>query len=268
MRTIVTIIDDDAERTCSDQTSLGQDASDFESAEAGTPFAFNVIAKACNGNDQVDGGDFIQVEARKVGDTKVPYRFNAPLTANLCEDFDDGSYECKVNATVSGKYWLDVYQIIPGGLRGYYYTDNYLTEDLLDIVRTDAVVNFTLGTGPVTPFGRDFVSVRWEGYVMPAISETFTFWLDVDDHCRLYVDGVLLIDNWLTAPPSELLRAKLELVAFEPHQIVLEYRDVVGNATARLLWSSPSTPLAAIPSSSLFYKVNIQSIATTLSCID
>lgn len=236
---------------------MGHNNRDLGFAEAGTPFEFSVHAKTCAGEHQVVGGDEIKVEAHKVGAENVPYGFDAPVTVGKCDDADDGSYACDVNATISGHYELDVYQLIPGGLKGYYYTDNYLSKERLDIVRTDAVVNFTWGTGAVTTFGRDFVSVRWEGYVRPSASETYTFWLDVDDHARLWVDGILLIDSWAFSPTSGMLHVNHDLAAYETHQLVLEYREILGNATSRLLWSSKSTPLAAIPSSCLFYKVNM-----------
>ena len=123
--------------------------------------------------------------------------------------------------------------------------------------------------GAVTTFGRDFVSVRWEGYVMPSFSETYTFWLDVDDHVRLWIDGILLIDSWAissVSTGSNLLHAEHDLTALHAHEVIMEYREISGNATARLLWSSASTQLTAIPSSSLYYKVSFSLMLSSLSC--
>ncbi|KAL7553689.1 hypothetical protein ACHAWF_017014 [Thalassiosira exigua] len=257
-RTIVTIIDDDEQKTCSNQTTLGHSKRDLGYAEAGIPVEFDIFAKTCAGQSQETGGDTMRIEAHKVGADMVPFGFDAPMAVDNCIDSDDGSYGCNVNLTTAGLYKLDVYQLVPGGLKGSYYTDNFLSNDRLDLVRTDAVVNFTWGTGAVTTFGRDFVSIRWEGYVQPIFSELYTFWLDIDDHARLWVDGILLIDYWAFAPPSGVLKAEHKLNALEPTEVVLEYRDVLGNATARLLWSSASTPRTAIPSSSLLYKEPIR----------
>ena len=256
-RTIVTIIDDDEDKACSDETTLGHSKRDLGFTQAGNPFKFNVFAKTCAGNNQEISEDAFQVEARKVGAENVPYEFDAPVTMGKCDDLDNGVYSCDANITASGNYKLDVFQLIPGGLKGYYYTDSYLSDERLGMVRTDAVVNFTWGLGAVTTFGLDFVSVRWEGYVRPSFSETYTFWLDIDDHARFWVDGILLIDSWVFPPASGLLHAEYNLTAHGTHELVLEYRDILGNATARLLWSSANTPLTAIPSDSLFYKVRI-----------
>ncbi len=256
-RTIVTIIDDDEHRTCSDKSFLGHSRRDLGSVKAGATHKLNVIAKKCNGNVQTIGGDVMQVEARVIRDESIPRGFEAPVSVGICYDSNDGTYACVVNATVSGSYELNVYQLVPGGLKGYYYTDNYLSDERLNIIRTDAVVNFTWGEGAITTFGRDYVSVRWEGYVMPAHSETYTFWLDADDHARLWVDGILLIDSWTFTSTSTTLHAEHSLTATKAHEVVMEYREIDDNATARLLWSSKSTGITAIPSSSLFYKVGM-----------
>ena len=256
-RTIVTIIDDDEHRTCSDKSFLGHGSRDLGSVEAGTPHKLNVIAKKCNGIVQTIGGDVMQVEARMVRDETIPRRFDAPVTVGSCHDSDDGTYACVVTATMSGSYELDVYQLVPGGLKGYYYTDNYLSDERLNIIRTDAVVNFTWQEGAITTFGRDYVSARWEGYVMPSFSEPYTFWVDADDLARLWVDGILLIDSWTFPSTSTMLHAEHNLTATKAHEVIMEYREIVGNATARLLWSSTSTGITAIPSSALFYKVSM-----------
>jgi len=259
-RTIVTIIDDDEDRTCSNKTTiLGHNNNNhLGSVEAGTHLQFSLSAKTCGDEDQTIGGDTFRLEAHRIEANNVPLGFDTSVTIGSCDDLDNGTYEYQVNATSSGNYELDVHQLIPGGLKGYYYTDNYLSDERLDIVRVDSVVNHTWAMGAVTTFGRDFVSVRWEGYVMPSFSETYTFWLDIDDHVRLWVDGTLLIDSWAfssASSVSNLLHAEHDLMALHAHEVIMEYREISGNATARLLWSSASNPLTAIPSSSLYYKV-------------
>ena len=217
---------------------------------AGESFQFDLTARTCAGDPSAKGDDLFKVVAHRLVSGESTVDATGDCTHSL-----ENVYTCQVNATTSGNYGLDVYHLIPGGLKGSYFTDNDLDDSRLDVIRTDAVVNFTWGTGPVTRFGRDFVSVRWEGYVRPKHSETYTFWLDADDHVRLWIDGHLLIDWWTFPRSSSMLRAEYDLRELETHEIVLEYREILGNATARLLWSSKSTPIATIPSSSLFYKV-------------
>jgi len=222
---------------------------------AGTSFRFDLFANTCSGDASTGDDDMFKVIARKLVSEESPLETDMVDAIGHCVHSLENAYACEINATTSGNYELDVYLLIPGGLKGFYFTDNVLDNSRLDMIRTDAVVNFTWGTGPVTTFGRDFVSVRWEGYVRPMHTETYTFWLDVDDHARLWIDGHLLIDWWTFPLSSSMLHAEHNLTEFETHEIILEYRDILGNATARLMWSSESTPIATIPSSSLFYKV-------------
>jgi hypothetical protein len=257
-RTIVTIIDDDADRTCSHnvETNLGANGQQPDIGLAGYSLQFNLFAKSCAGDVSMEGADMFKVVARKLTSEESYVGADTVNAIGGCAHSIENAYVCAVNATTSGNYKVDIYHIIPGGLRGYYFSDNFLDNTRLGMVRTDASVNFTWGTGPVTTFGRDFVSVRWEGYLRPTHSETYTFWLDIDDHARLWIDGNLLIDWWSFSPALSMLHAKHTLTAFELYDIILEYRDILGNATARLLWSSESTPITTIPSSSLFYKVS------------
>jgi len=246
--------------TCSGNVEANLNANDRQSnvGVAGALFQFDLSANTCSGDASAEGNDIFKVVARKLTSGDGLLEIDEVNAVGNCGHSLENVYTCQVNATTSGNYELDVYHLIPGGLKGLYYTDNVLDDSRLDMIRTDAVVNFTWGTGPVTTFGRDFVSVRWEGYVRPTHSETYTFWIDVDDHARMWIDGQLLIDWWTFPHVSSMLHAEHDLSAFETHEIILEYRDILGNATARLLWSSESTPITAIPSSSLFYKEPIR----------
>lgn len=252
----MTIIDDDEHKTCSNMTTLRHEGLDLGYAIAGsTPLKFKVFTKSCAGNDQTTGGDMFKVLATEIDAETSMQGFNNPAITSDVLDMDDGIYEFTVNSTVTGTFDLIIYQLVQGGLKGHYFTDESLSDNRLHTVRIDSVVNFTWGTGPLTTYGIDSVSVRWEGFVQPRFSETYTFWLDIDDHARLWIDGILLIDWWSFPPSNDLLNVEYDLIAFETHHIVLEYRDISFSATARLLWSSENTPIEVIPSSSLFYKV-------------
>ena len=43
--------------------------------------------------------------------------------------------------------------------------------------------------------GSDFVSIRWTGLVKANWKRTI-FKVHADDHARLWVDGILLLDHW------------------------------------------------------------------------
>jgi len=120
------------------------------------------------------------------------------------------------------------------------------------VKRIDASINFDWSLGP--PDGvnvnRDNFSVRWTGFVTPRFSEAYTFYTLADDGVRVWVDDVLLIDDWtsLSLPEST---GSVVLSAGKAHKLRVEYYDMIMHARVRLSWSSPSEPKATVPSSVL-----------------
>ena len=221
------------------------------------PLSVNVTAVSCSGKPQSKGGDKFRLEAHRLGVGDGGAAGSVAAVVGPCEDRNDGTYRCSVNATRTGKYDLRVRMLVPGGLEGRYHDDTFLERPTL--ARTDAVVNFTWGTGPVTRTGRDHVSVRWEGYVRPERTGLHTFEVEADDHARLFVDGFLLVDSWSFDGPRSDARADHGLEADEFHPVVLEYRELGGEAAARLLWSSErSASTEVILTTSLYYGQDVR----------
>ena len=63
---------------------------------------------------------------------------------------------------------------------------------------------------------------------------------------RLWIDGVLVIDNWTDHSPIDN-SVTIPMVAGQKYLIVMEYYESTGGATAKLTWSGPSQPKAALP---------------------
>lgn len=139
------------------------------------------------------------------------------------------------------------------GLRGEYYDNHDFTA--LRMMRTDPSVNFTWGTGGETGMGVDTFSVRWTGRIQAAATETYTLYTQSDDGVRLWVNGVLLINDW-TSHPTKENRGSIALAAGQSYDVKLEYFEGGGSAVVRLLWESPSTPKAVIPRERLFLPPN------------
>ena len=88
----------------------------------------------------------------------------------------------------------------------------------------------------------------WDSF---PFSETYTFATTTDDGSRLWVDGKLIVDKWVNQGPTEWA-GKIALKAGQKYAIKMEYYQRGGGASAKLLWSSPSTPKAIIPRMMLF----------------
>lgn len=136
------------------------------------------------------------------------------------------------------------------GLLAKYYIDRNLVN--LRLERTDETVDFNWGGGsPDGIIPADNFSVRWTGKVESRFTETFTFRTVSDDGVRLWVNGVLLIDQWNDHAPTAHT-GTIALVAGQQYDLVMEFFEGGGGAVAQLAWSSPSQPLQVIPKSQLY----------------
>ncbi len=72
---------------------------------------------------------------------------------------------------------------------------------------------------------------------------------------RLWVNGQLLIDNWVDQAATTK-SGSIALKAQQLYNIRMEYYENGGNASAQLQWSSPSTAQAVIPQSQLNFYTN------------
>ena len=136
------------------------------------------------------------------------------------------------------------------GLRATYWDNKDLTA--FKLARTDAAVDFDWGTGaPAAGVSTNTFSVRWTGVIQPRYSETYTLYTISDDGVRVWVDGVLLINNWTNHVATEN-SATVMLEPWRRHTIRVEYYDDQGSARIQLLWSSASQPKQVVPATQLY----------------
>jgi hypothetical protein len=141
------------------------------------------------------------------------------------------------------------------GLRADYFNDpgdgnHFITPAL---TRTDATVNFNWGAAsPATGVNIDNFSVRWTGQVQAPVSGAFTFATTADDGVRLWVNGQLVIDNWVDQSATTRTSAAITLVAGTKYDVRMEYYEHGGDAVAELLWAYPGQAQIAIPKSQLY----------------
>jgi glucose/arabinose dehydrogenase len=167
---------------------------------------------------------------------------------------DGGAATHDITTPATPATYTAVYRADTGGqgtgLTATYYNNNNFTGTT--VTRLDPMIDFAWGNGAPAPgIAADTFSVRWEGRVRADHSETYTFTTRADDGVRLWVDGQLLINNWPARWPLER-SASIALVGGREYDIVMEYYENYATARASLLWSSPSTPRAVVPTSHLF----------------
>lgn len=142
------------------------------------------------------------------------------------------------------------------GLNATYYAGADYADNNLRLYRLDASVDFTwlwwwapVSPDPTVP---ENFSARWTGKVKPAYTQTYTFYTTADDGVRLWVDDVLLIDQWHGVYGATQYSATISLTANVQYPIKLEFYDGGYDARIRLEWSSASQPRQVIPAARLF----------------
>lgn len=136
------------------------------------------------------------------------------------------------------------------GLSGYYFNNTKLTGT--SVSRTDGAVDFSWGsTAPISGVAADNYSVRWQGRVEAPTTGAYTFYTTSDDGVRLWVNNVLLVDNWTNHSAVEN-SGTINLNGGQKYSIKMEYYEAAGLSTAKLAWSGPSISKTVIPSANLY----------------
>jgi beta-glucosidase len=130
------------------------------------------------------------------------------------------------------------------GLKGEYFANMDLAGKPV-ITRTDPQVDFNWGTGsPDRKVPADSFSVRWTGKMTAPKTGEYRVGATVNNGCRLWVDDVLVVDDWKDAGPRTLMK-ELRMRAGKSYSLKLEFFERVGEAEARLVWVMPGTDLQA-----------------------
>lgn len=136
------------------------------------------------------------------------------------------------------------------GLWGEYHTGPGFTG--LALTRVDPTIDFLWGTGSPDPtIGADQFSVRWSGRLQARHAGIHTLHTLSDGGVRLWLGGRLLIDHWESHPGAEDQQS-VTLSPGQYYDLMMEYYDDKGAATARLLWTEPGGTREVIPQSQLY----------------
>ncbi len=136
------------------------------------------------------------------------------------------------------------------GLIGEYYHGSASDAwDDLVMERLDPTVNFSWGEGSPEPgvVNVDNFKVRWTGEVEIPGTGTYTFHTQTDDGVRLWVNDVLVLENW-TDHGSTLDSGDIDLKGGQRYPIKLEWYENGGGAICQLSWEGPTISRQIIPS--------------------
>ena len=128
-------------------------------------------------------------------------------------------------------------------------------------------INYDWGTGSPAPgINADHFCVKWylNNYDFGNQDE-YTFYIMADDGFRLYIDGNLVLDKWVSQSPTLYSVTAMDMSGV--HNVRLEYFENGGGAVARMSWQ-PGTGMigryydqtisktGALPSNPVLYRVD------------
>jgi hypothetical protein len=134
------------------------------------------------------------------------------------------------------------------GLQATYYPTVTLTGT--PVVQVDPVINIT--SAPLGPLKGDNWSVRWQGYVQAEYSEDYTFFINMNDGARLWINDVQVINQWKGHSVHTEYSVTVPLVAGQKVPIRMEFYKGPSAGVAQLKWSGTSTPKQIVPQSQLY----------------
>ncbi|MDZ4289777.1 MAG: DUF1800 family protein, partial [Prosthecobacter sp.] len=96
-------------------------------------------------------------------------------------------------------------------------------------------------------------SVRWTGQILPQYSETYNFDIRSDDSVRLWINGQLIIDNWVAQSLTDAVNS-VNLVGGILYDIKIEYFNNTSSTApqTRLYWWSTGQVKQIVPQNRLF----------------
>jgi beta-glucosidase len=162
---------------------------------------------------------------------------------NLVGDNVEVKYACGCSRTNTG------YVVIPSealsciadgkkqhGLKGEYF-NNVTFQGAPAFTRIDPQINFrwTLFSPDPEKLTYDFYSVRWTGKLTAPETGNIKIGIDGNDGYRLYIDGILLIDNWIKRTRNTRL-ADFYFEKKREYDLRIEFYEPVGNAWFSLVW--------------------------------
>ncbi|MFC2046067.1 PA14 domain-containing protein [Chloroflexota bacterium] len=128
------------------------------------------------------------------------------------------------------------------------YFDNPDVSGAPAVLRNEVAIVHNWGTGsPAPSVPNDNFSVRWTRTAFAEAGE-YILQVDVEGGVRVWVDGTMLLDSWVSEG-ARSLTAESGPVAEGNHDVRVEYFKQTGNGAIRVLWSlkqEPGPPTAVI----------------------
>jgi len=144
-----------------------------------------------------------------------------------------------------GEVWSFTTRDAGGGAKAEYFDGIDLTGDPV-LTQIEGSIDHSWGSGEIAAGLVDSVSARWRANLQVPFTETYRLITTSDDGVRLWLDGLMVIDNWTDHGTTDNT-AMAEMVAGQIYSIRMEWYESGGGAVAQLSWASPSLPRQIVP---------------------
>jgi beta-glucosidase len=127
------------------------------------------------------------------------------------------------------------------GLKGEYF-DNATFSGRPIQTQVDSHIDFDWrNSAPSVGFSTDRFTIRWTGVIRPDASGLHIFRERSDDAMRVFLDGELLIDDWLDHAPRTAIRTRY-LEGGKTYKLQIEFKNDGGGAVAQFGWAPVAVP--------------------------
>jgi hypothetical protein len=127
-----------------------------------------------------------------------------------------------------------------------FYFDNQDLDGAPAFIRQDNAIDFDWDAGsPDAAIPDDHFSICWTAAMDLPAAGPWNFHTLSEDGVRLYVDGDLIIDRWVSRAASEYCGYKM--LGAGRHRLVLEYFHNVGGSEAHLYFTGPGASRSVTP---------------------
>jgi hypothetical protein len=238
----------------------------------------NSCSESCKPRRHVDMGNMQPyLDGNQKHSGKKSLRLNAGQTFSFSAPVVpvsslDKPYRMRVKVD-SSSYTVTTVNPMGTGFRGQYY--NYSASSILGCgyaasqannalngspaaVRQNEQINFSTNFGLPPGIGGDKFAVRWEGYIQPLVTGSYSFMVSADDGYKLYIDingsTQQLAYRWDCNWGANTTTNPVTLNAGQLYKVRMEFFERTGNHFAQLVWKTPNDPnnWLAIPKAQVY----------------